>query len=527
MADSIHDRLDRVLRRADDLGGAWGARARGSTSLARERAVLRLLDVGGLDRSGVPLASAVVERAVGDDLRALARGIALPFVVALLEYDVSPRRLALDVASGAVDLSFEAQLLADPQRRAAAEAEARRLLTRTAARVDANRAARLDLLSVLGDARRPWVGSWLGAPMLDGALDEGADLATAGADVVRVHVPAVRELVLRRFDLGLDGSGWEPRTELEEESDEDVPAGSQRGLAGLRTRLDEVAAQEGRYIRLSTGTEALAAPEQAVVAALERVDVVEADAIAEIVGSGVDPDRALADHSFAHRLLRRAGTLVVVGPGPLIVAPDLARGIPSDTATRAGRAFALLALAVAVARGDGLGDAHLAVGALPPWLADEPFAATHGLAGVAVRRLAWPTLPLVFEEAPATGRAAARWLHLLALGLGIAGPSAMVAPHASPVEARTLEALRAAVGVGEELTAPATLTLGRPGVASAAEALLGAAEETLARLADEGWWAILGEPLGGPGRTRIGADAIAERADGPDPLAVLLDSPSA
>jgi hypothetical protein len=55
-------RLDAVLRRAEDLAGAWGARARASTTPARERALLRLFGVAGLDRNGVPLASSVVER---------------------------------------------------------------------------------------------------------------------------------------------------------------------------------------------------------------------------------------------------------------------------------------------------------------------------------------------------------------------------------------------------------------------------------------------------------------------------------
>jgi hypothetical protein len=67
--------------------------------------------------------------------------------------------------------------------------------------------------------------------------------------------------------------------------------------------------------------------------------------MAEIVANAVEPDRALADHAFAHRLARRAGTMIIVGPGPLVVAPDLSSGVPSDPATRAGRALALQLLA--------------------------------------------------------------------------------------------------------------------------------------------------------------------------------------
>ena len=90
------------------------------------------------------------------------------------------------------------------------------------------------------------------------------------------------------------------------------------------------------------------------MAAFERIDLIASDVVGEIVAGGVEPDRALADHAFAHRLARRAGTLIMVGPGPLVVAPDLSAGLPSDPATRAGRALALQLIGVALARGDGL-----------------------------------------------------------------------------------------------------------------------------------------------------------------------------
>src|ERR1700690_1449810 len=164
MTDLLAPKLERVLHLAADLAGAWGARARISTTLARERAILRLFGVSGLDRADVPLASAVVERALGDDPGRLAGGVALPFAIALLEYDLTPQQLALDVTSGAVDLAFEAQLLHDPDGRSAAEPEPRRLATIGLQRIDANRMARLETLGMLGDAPRPWIGSALAAP---------------------------------------------------------------------------------------------------------------------------------------------------------------------------------------------------------------------------------------------------------------------------------------------------------------------------------------------------------------------------
>ena len=515
--------LEAVLRHAEDLAGAWGARARASTTPARERALLRLLGVSGLDRNGVPLASAVVERHANGAPDRLAAGITLPFAVALLEYDVSPQQLALDVASGAVDLAFEAELLADPDRRAAAEAEVRRIAGLALERIDANRTARLELIGVLGDAPRPWFGLTLPTPMLQAAPGTAASLVAAGADLIRVRVPAVRELVMRLHDRGLEPRYWHPRARPHPDDSDDatsVPAGSQRALAVLRARVDEAAAEAGRYVRLATVAPALAAPEQALVAAMERIDVVEADPIAEIVADGVDPDRAIADHAFGHRLLRRAGASILIGPGPLVVAPDLVRGLPASPATRAGRAFAMQALAVALARGDGLGAGRLVAGALVPWLADEREPAAHALAAVAVRRLAWPDVALAFDEPDLAGPSAARWPYLVALALAVGGPQALVVrqaidrPSAIHAEATT----RAAAAVAGEIVETPDRVVERPAVAAKAEALLAAAESTLAGLADGGWSMILGDPLGGSNRERLGADAVVERTEGFDLL---------
>lgn len=532
MSDTLGPRLERVLRFADDLAGAWSARARHATTFARERAVLRMFGVSGLDRNGLPLASAVVERSIGEDRERLAAGIALPFAIALLEYDVPPRQLALDVASGSVDLAFEAQLLADPARRASAVAEARRLTTLARERIDANRTARLELLGVLGDAPRPWVAATLGAVALDQAADDAARLVEAGADLVRVRVPAIRELLLGLSDRGLAGPGiWArpgarasdrvPGAELDatDEDPRDVPAGSQRALAMLRSRIDEASADRRRYARLGTASPALAAPEQALVAALERVDAIEADPVAEIVAGGVDPDRALADHAWGHRLLRRAGATVVIGPGPLIVAPDLARGVPSDQATRAGRAFGMQALAMALARADGIRDEHIVAGALVPWLAEERFPATQLLAAIAVRRIAWPGVTLAFDEPEAIGPAAVRWPFLLAHSLAVAGEATLVMCRA---DARALqgvvEAIRAAAGIAGEVVTTADDVVSRPSIHAHASALLDAAGDTLERVADQGWRAVLGEPIGGVHRDRLGAGAVTERSESFDPL---------
>ncbi|MFL5680557.1 MAG: lysine 5,6-aminomutase subunit alpha TIM-barrel domain-containing protein [Chloroflexota bacterium] len=517
--------LDRLTDLASTLAGAWGARARASTTLGQERAMLRLFGVHGLDSGGRPLAGEVVDRFVGGDQSRLGAGIALPFAMALLEYDVSPQQLALDIASGAIDLRLEAELLRQHDRRQVAEEEARRLGAAAIARIDANRTARRELVGLLGDAPRPWIGTTLLSASIDRAVPEATSRMTDGVDVIRVEVPVGRELAVLLMDAGVDLPDVPSVEAIDREAkrrseDDPAPTGSQRGLAELRHALDEVAAGRRSYVRLATASPALAAPEQSVVASFERVDLVEADPIAEIVAGSVDPDRALADHAFAHRLLRRAGTTVVVGAGPLVVAPDLAAGVPSDPATRAGRALALQLVGVALARGDRIPADHVIVGAVPPWLLEESAAAARAAAEVALRRVLLPDHPLGFDEPVSLPDRAEAWPFVLSGVLPPGTAAALVMRRPPHGEMRSLvNAGRSAVAVGGALAA-AFGERKLEGVAlEHARGVVTAAIRTLERLGEVGWRSVLGDAPGGGERIRIGADAVAERTDSFDPLA--------
>ncbi|HSL75855.1 MAG TPA: lysine 5,6-aminomutase subunit alpha [Candidatus Limnocylindrales bacterium] len=523
--------IERVAERAETLAGAWGARARGSTTLGQERALLRLFGVTGLDRSGRPLAGAAVDRWLASARDGLGGGIALSFAMAKIEYDLDVQQLALDVASGAVDLALEAELLREPDRRQVAVAEARRMVDAAVQRIDADRVARRELIDLLGDARRPWIGTTLAEPDVDEALDEAAALASAGYDLLRVEVPIGRELADRMQSAGVEPPEWHPSERGDSRrtadiDDDPAPSGSQRALARLRRAADGVSAQRRGYVRLGTAIPPLGVPEGAVVAAFERVDLVEADPVAEIVDGGVDPDRSLADHAFARRLHRRADTFVSIGPGPLVVAPDLASGVPSDPATRSGRALALQLLGVALARADGISAERVLVGAYPAWLADEPSAVARILAEVDLRRALFPDHLIRFDEPPADAtRTAAAWPYVVAAALARSGSmSVLMRRRRSDMAAAAADARAAARTAADVGSISQRRAL--HGVASEhASAMVAAAMTTLERLSDLGWRAVVGDPPRSPGRTRgsgtwaIGGDAVAERTEAFDALA--------
>jgi hypothetical protein len=513
-------RVDRLVDLADTLAAAWGARASICTTVGQERAILRLLGVTGVDRAGRPLAGAAVDRFVAGRADRLAAGILLPFVAAMAEYDLGAQAMALDVASGAVDLSLESELLHDPTRRTAIELQASALASSAFERIDANRTARLELLAVIGDAPPPWVGSSTEEPeSSDGARESGLFVA-AGIDVVRVGVPAGRELSDRLHDAGFDLPPWRARSGPGPGEPDPAPSGSQRGLAEVRLAIDEAAAERRAYARLATAALPLAGPEQAVVAAFERVDIVDGDPIAEVVDGNVDPDRALADHAFAHRLIARSGSAVVLGAGPLVVAPDLARGAPSGPGTLAGRALALQLLGAALARRDGIPADRVFVGAIPPWLIEERNAAALAVGQVVLRRAALPGQPLVFEE-PDSESSAVRWRAVLGAALPLADRNGLIVRRTSSSAAgRAVSETRALIDVAADV-ADSYGPLDLRGVSlDHARATVAAAITTLERLATDGWSSVLGSPLDRPGISRLGADAVVERSESFDPFMV-------
>jgi hypothetical protein len=516
--------LDRLAERAETLAGAWSARAQRSTSVGRERALLRLFGVGGLDAAGRPLAWAAIDRYLGGGRGRLGSGVLLPFAMALVEYDLAPQRLALDVASGAVDLAMEGELLRESDRRAVAEEEASRLAEAAIERIDANRTARRELLGVLGDPARPWIGTTIADPEVEAAIRASRRALDAGADIVQVHIPIGRELVERLRDAGIDAPVWQPLgDDVRSEAADRAPTGSQRALTALRGQLDEIAAQRRNYVRLAAVPPALGAPESAVVAAFERVDVADADPMTEVVAGRVAPDRALVDHAFAHALLARAGVVVSISAGPLVVGPDLARGVPSDAATRAGRALALQALSVAIARGNGVPNGQLLVGALPGWLVDEPQPAARAAAEVAVRRALYPELALAFEEPPPPPRGTPdAWAAIVAAVAPPSGASGVILRRPGEDAARAITSTRLAAGVTTELAGSLEPpSLGGPAL-DHAKATVAEALTTLERLAEDGWRAVLGDSLQGPERVRLGEDSVAERTETFDPFGRAL-----
>jgi D-lysine 5,6-aminomutase alpha subunit-like protein len=479
--------------------------------------VLRLFGVAGIDKKGRPLALEITERFAQLGPGRLGGGIALPFAVAALEYDLTPDQIAVELTTGHVDLGLEAELLREPDKRAGAEATAARWLEGAWQRFDANRTARSELRGLLGDPDVPWVGADLESSTAGRAAAAISPLVESGADLVRIRVPRDREL--RR------GLGEEPERPEDYGDAPLAPSGSQRGLGLLRMALDEAAATRGEYVRLAARAAGLAAPDLATVAGLERVDLVYSDAVEGIVEFGIEPQRAFTDHIFALELLARAGTLLALGPGPLAAAREIARGQALGSATRAGGALAMQAVSLELSLQTSLAADRILLGALPADLLVAPDGLRHGLAEVELRRLVFPGHGLVFEE-PEGHDGLTSWPPALTAWCTGGDPPALVlrATRLSRLRVGASEVRAAAEAAGWLASSRKMGSLTGDALRYARKSL-DVALSTLDELATNGWEPLLEEaPTVGRERRRLGAAGLVERRQYFDPFEVRPSS---
>jgi hypothetical protein len=476
-------RAAELRQHAAALAASLHAVARLETTLACERAVLRLFGVAGLDHAGRPLAAEVVDRFATLGSSAPGGDIALPFAVAAAEYELAPSELALDVAAGNIDLSLEAELLGDPGRRRGAEALIAGWVAGAWERFDANRTAWVELLGLLGETPTPRFAVEMPGLRAGDVAASMRSVVAGGADMICVPVPRDREL--RR------GLGEEVDRADADDDPSAAPAGSQRGLNVIRAALDVAAAESGRYVRLATRSVGLAEPEQAIVAGFERIDAVFTDPLEAVVDFGVDPARALADHAFAVALLGRSGATLVLGPGPLAVVSEMTRGEPPDPPMRMGRSLALQALSVELSRCAGLPDDRIGIAGLSRELLDGPAGMLQGFIELALRRLTFPDHELILEE-PRPGDAGPAWPIALTAWLGGgSAPSLVMGRTTTTAVASAVREMRSAVQAAAALAAAYGIDAPQGEAAVLAGQALGVAVATIRELADHGWERLL------------------------------------
>jgi beta-lysine 5,6-aminomutase alpha subunit len=300
------------------------ALARSRSTVSVERATLRLAGLAGADTAtsgdtgdtgdselggsgsggAMPWVNRVVDTIAGQC--GLEHGACLPAFHAMAEYDLaSLTELAEATAAGKVRFRV-------PQRRErrSATAAARRATAAGLRRIDRSRRDRDRLVRKLGDpAQRPWIYLIVATGDIDEDVVQACQAARAGADVIAV-IRSTGQSLLDYVPEGATHHGF---------------AGTyatQQNFRVMRAALDEVSAEVGRYVRLTNYASGLCMPEIAVLAGLERLDMMLNDSMYGILFRDINPVRTFVDQRFSRQVHARAGIIINTGEDNYLTTDD-------------------------------------------------------------------------------------------------------------------------------------------------------------------------------------------------------------
>src|SRR5579863_10347412 len=306
-------RVDRCRQLAAAIADPIEAFIAAHSTVYVERAVLRLLGVDGVTVDDVPLPNAVVDSIPRDELTS---GAAMPFGRALAETGLEPAALARALTEGRMKLD---EFDATPE--AAARSALRLYVESALARIGAQRDERAARLRRLPQLPPPLLYIIVASGNIYEDRTAAVAAAEAGAQVIAVIRSTGQSL--------LDFVPYGPTTE-----GFGGTYATQANFAIMRAALDEVSDQLGRYVMLTNYASGLCMPEIAVMAALERLDMLLNDSMYGILFRDINMKRTFVDQHFSRMLNAYSGIIINTGEDNYLTTADAVEQAPAVLASQ-------------------------------------------------------------------------------------------------------------------------------------------------------------------------------------------------
>ena len=161
-----------------------------------------------------------------------------------------------------------------------------------------------------GDApRKPWIYLIVATGDIYEDIPQAQQAAREGADVIAV-IRSTGQSLLDYVPEGATREGF---------------AGTyatQENFRLMRAALDESSKELGRYVRLTNYASGLCMPEIAVLAGLERLDMMLNDSMYGILFRDINPVRTFVDQRFSRQVHARAGIIINTGEDNYLTTAD-------------------------------------------------------------------------------------------------------------------------------------------------------------------------------------------------------------
>ncbi|MGM9973254.1 MAG: lysine 5,6-aminomutase subunit alpha [Clostridiaceae bacterium] len=294
------------------------------TTTTTERTVCRLLGIDGVDEFQVPLANIIVDAI--SSFGGLSLGAAYYIGKAMIATGRSPQEIAEAVAKGELDLaklpeedSFNISLALKP------------IVEERLEIIKKNRAQRDELLNKYGDKQGPLLYVIVATGNIYEDITQAKAAARQGADVIAV-IRTTGQSLLDYVPYGATTEGF------------GGTFATQENFRLMRSALDEVGAECGRYIRLCNYCSGLCMPEIAAMGALERLDVMLNDALYGILFRDINMKRTMIDQYFSRLINGYAGVIINTGEDNYLTTADAVEEAHTVLASQfINEQFALLA----------------------------------------------------------------------------------------------------------------------------------------------------------------------------------------
>jgi len=272
------------------------------TTVAVERTVCRLLGIDGIDGVGVPIPNIVVDNIKNGN--GLALGASIFIGNAMVETGLSPQEIAMSVSKGDIDLT-KIPMHEEYEIKNAIDKVAKEMV----AKIAENRGVRESYLKQFGDKSGPYLYVIVATGNIYEDIVQAKAAAKQGADIIAV-IRSTGQSLLDYVPYGATTEGF------------GGTFATQENFKLMRTELDAVGEELGRYIRICNYCSGLCMPEIAAMGAIERLDVMLNDALYGILFRDINMQRTIVDQYFSRIINGFAGVIINTGEDNYLTTAD-------------------------------------------------------------------------------------------------------------------------------------------------------------------------------------------------------------
>lgn len=272
------------------------------TTVAVERTIARLLGIDGVNDDGVPYPNVIVNHLQSKGI--LADGVMYWMGNAMIETGWSPQEIVEMTEEGRFDMSVIHWHTQEER-----ENVLRPYIDASVSTIRNRRSRRANYLKTLGEGNQPYIYVIVATGNIYEDVVQAEAAARQGADIIAV-IRSTGQSLLDYVPYGATTEGF------------GGTYATQENFKIMRSHLDKVGEEMGRYIRLCNYCSGLCMPEIAVMGAFEGLDVMLNDALYGILFRDINMQRTLIDQYFSRLINGFAGVIINTGEDNYLTTAD-------------------------------------------------------------------------------------------------------------------------------------------------------------------------------------------------------------